>query len=163
MVLCTATAHKLFSHTEPNTGYSPCTMYYLKKKSEVDWSHNKGVNYSMLLYSPQLKDAHCCNTCNCVHLILKASFSFFWTPEIYFLSHFYDSGSLPSLEVWLILWDMWFHCQEVMNKCLHNEVPPDTGTSCQWYIQICTGHMKIMSKNKLGESKHRSLLLCDSL
>lgn len=40
---------------------------------------------------------------------------------------------------------------------------PDTGTSCQWYIQICTGHMKIMSKNKLGESKHRSLLLCDSL
>jgi hypothetical protein len=143
----------------------------LLKKKEVDLSHNKVVNYSIFLYSPQLKGTFCYNTCNCVHLILKASFilfpshllKLFWTPEIYFLSHFYDSGSLPSLAVWLISWDMWFHCQEDMNKCLHNEVPTDTGTSCQWHIQICTGHMKIMSKNKLAESKHRSLLLYGSL
>jgi hypothetical protein len=47
-------------------------------------------------------------------------------------------------------------------QILHNEVPTDTGTSCQWHIQICTGHKK-MSKNKLGGSKHRSLLLYDSL
>jgi len=32
MVLRNATVHKLFSHTEPNTGYSSCTICYLKKK-----------------------------------------------------------------------------------------------------------------------------------
>jgi hypothetical protein len=48
---------------------------------------------------------------------------------------------------------------------------PDTGTSGQWNIQICTSHMKIIqppspqktkTKNTVGESKHRSLLLYDS-
>jgi hypothetical protein len=38
---------------------------------------------------------------------------------------------------------------------------PLTVTSGQWHIHICTGHMNIMPKNKLGESKHRSSLLLE--